>query len=141
MSEFITIAVYADELKAQLARGALEQADIPCFLADEYLAALRWVYAPVGGLHLKIAEEDIEKAVTILLGTGTNRSEFEEAGLRVAEAEEARATATPEGVCPCCGGTDITGGNKLLALVFLLVAFLPYPGTRYRCKTCWHRWK
>src|SRR4051794_9301302 len=63
----VTIATYGDGLEANLARGYLESAGIPAFLADELTMNTAWHLAvAVGGVKLQVNEPDATAAVRML---------------------------------------------------------------------------
>jgi hypothetical protein len=75
-----TIATFGDGIGAHLARGRLQEAGIRVFLVNENTV---WV-APhltnaIGGIKLQVAEEDVDKARTLLA---------EESGIEEENAEE-----------------------------------------------------
>ena len=54
-------------MEAHLARLRLEARDVPCFLLDENLIAMNWLYAnAAGGIKLQVPETDALRAAKIL---------------------------------------------------------------------------
>ena len=69
MSEprFFTVATYDEVYKAELAKTALEEEDIVVVLHDAQIVAADWLISnAVGGVKLKVREEDGERACRIL---------------------------------------------------------------------------
>lgn len=67
MGSLITIEEYDRDFQAHVAKLALEQAGIQCFLANETIVSMDWFMAnAVGGIRLQVAESDAEEAFTIL---------------------------------------------------------------------------
>jgi len=69
MSEprFFTVATYDEVYKAELAKTALEEEDIIAVLHDTQIVAADWMMSnAVGGVKLKVREEDGERACRIL---------------------------------------------------------------------------
>jgi len=65
--EIVTIARFLDLPPALVARTQLESAGIRCWLADENLVRLNWLYAySIGGIRLQVNLEDAEDALNIL---------------------------------------------------------------------------
>jgi hypothetical protein len=62
--QLITIRQFGDMSEALLAKGCLESAGIPCFLADANITRMEW---PISrGMRLQVNEEDAEAASTVL---------------------------------------------------------------------------
>ena len=76
----VTIASFRDLPEAWLAKGSLESVGIPCFLANENIVRLDWLYAnAVGGVRLQVHKKDV-KVATELLGSGIPAVIFGEEG-------------------------------------------------------------
>jgi len=61
--DFITVGTFNNLSEALLAKGALESADIECFMPDENIGGLRNAIADV---RLQVKREDAEAAIEIL---------------------------------------------------------------------------
>ncbi len=67
MAELVTIARFHDLSEAWAAKGFLEAAGIPCFVADENIVAMNWLWAgAVGGVRLQVSSEYVETASDLL---------------------------------------------------------------------------
>jgi hypothetical protein len=63
----VTIRQYRDLSEAQVARGVLESAGMPCYLRDDNAVRLEWVWSNLlGGVRLQVRDEDREAAEEIL---------------------------------------------------------------------------
>jgi hypothetical protein len=63
----ILIATFSHPFEAHLAKGKLESEGIEAFIADENIVGLNWLYSNlVGGVKLKVHEEDRERALKVL---------------------------------------------------------------------------
>ncbi|HVX09603.1 MAG TPA: DUF2007 domain-containing protein [Pirellulales bacterium] len=66
-AELIPVATFVKPAEAVAARCALEAQGITCFLKDENLVAMNWLYGnAVGYVKLLVAEPDAERALTLL---------------------------------------------------------------------------
>ena len=69
MSEprFVTVATYGEVYQADLAKAVLEEEGITVVLHDRETVSMDWLISnSVGGIKVKVAEEDGERAVQIL---------------------------------------------------------------------------
>lgn len=127
----ITFKTFDNAVDAHLLKIKLESEGITCFLFDEHIVSINPLYSnSVGGIKLKINEEDLAHAKEILL-----------------ELEETPYT-TDEGKaihCPKCASTHIQSGYKsmknvggILATItsFLLFIFPLYSKDVYKCRDC-----
>jgi hypothetical protein len=66
-ADLITIDRFRDLPEALLAKGKLESAGIPCFLADTELVRTDWLLSNlIGNMRLQVRAEDAEEAVALL---------------------------------------------------------------------------
>ena len=133
--ELVTIGTYRETMEANLVRSRLEAEGIMCFLADEHLVQMNWLYSDaVGGVKLQVAESDAEAAIRILRGNPNL------AGAGLASGEQAQ----PE-VCPRCGSEDVASDatpKRLVVLSWLLLGLpLAFIRRRWRCEACAFKWK
>src|SRR3546814_1239202 len=64
---FTTVAHYTDPIEAHLARGRLLSEGIDAHLGDEHLAMANWEWRlAVGGVKLRVADRDAERARAVL---------------------------------------------------------------------------
>jgi len=141
MSErLITVAVFTTGTQAHMARIALEDAGIACFIADENVATVNWLWtAAVGGIKLQVIEPDAPRAAEILRAHGQLPPEKASDAAAVEQAE----TAGPP--CPACGSTSscIERFSLPVALVSILLLGFPLLFLRRRrvCRKCGRRWR
>ena len=63
----VTIASFDFLPQAEIVRGRLLAEGIHCELADQHLVQTDWLYSiAVGGIKLRVAATDVERAVAIL---------------------------------------------------------------------------
>jgi DNA-directed RNA polymerase subunit RPC12/RpoP len=127
----ITFKTFDNAIDAHILKIKLESEGIVCFLFDENIVSVNPLYSKlVGGIKLKINEEDIPHAKNIVL-------ELEETPLTTEDNEII--------ACPKCQSTKIESGYKsmrsigavLSAIVsFLLLIFPIYRKTVYKCLEC-----
>lgn len=70
----VVLRTYASDFEANLARAKIEEAGIPCMLADEFFSGL-YPFTTVGTIRLMVFEKDVERALAILndtAGDGAN---------------------------------------------------------------------
>jgi hypothetical protein len=62
--EVVVIRKFRDFPEAMIAKGSLDAAGIECFLADENMIRMNWLYSNFfGGLKLAVREEDVDSAL------------------------------------------------------------------------------
>jgi hypothetical protein len=101
--EIVTIARFRDVVQAQLARGRLESAGIPCFLADENIHRITGQFSFVfGGIRLLVRQEDSEEALEII---GEDSAESEREAPQCPQCGAAASFIVEENrfCCPVCG--------------------------------------
>lgn len=127
---FVTIAQYRDFPLAGLVKSRLESEGIQCFLENEHLVSINWLYSnAVGGIKVKVHEKNAEKAKLILK---------EEIQNETYEREEFNQK------CPKCDSPEITQQNKARkagALSLLFGVPLLLFGKKNVCKKCSYKWK
>lgn len=118
---------------AGLLQSRLESSGIPCFLENQYLVGVNWLYSQaVGGVVLKVFADDLELAQQIL-AQGTTEDHDQEID-----------QPDTENGCPKCGSVDIAlvrHNRKAGAISLLLSLPLLFVGRRFRCGHCRHRWR
>jgi len=127
----ITFKTFDNAIDAHILKIKLESEGITCFLFDENIVSVNPLYSNlVGGIKLKINEEDLVLAKNIVL-----------------ELEQTPYTTDDEQViaCPECKSTRIESGYKSMKSVgavlsaiasFLLMIFPLYRKTVYKCLEC-----
>ena len=146
MSELIPIADYTDLPSAYLARAKLEGSGIHCFLDNEHLVGVNWLYSgAVGGVYLSVYKDDLETALELLA------EKFEAEGGHVfatddeiSAPEQESLAPEDEDICPCCASHEVEYRNfgRAFAAASLMLAFaLPFSFRRNKCKKCGFSWK
>lgn len=126
--KLITIATFRDLGEALLAKGRLEAAEVDAFLADENLVRMDWFLAnAVGGIKLKVPEEQSEEAFRVLF------------------TDKYKPSGEEQPSCPKCSSVDIRVVNpgKGLRLVMLWALALPTPRleeVHWQCNQCGAAW-
>jgi hypothetical protein len=65
--ELITVGVYETPVQAAMARNFLETEGVPAYLADDATVGMAWhLTGAVGGVKLRVAREDAERALRLL---------------------------------------------------------------------------
>jgi Putative prokaryotic signal transducing protein len=63
----VTVATFSLPVEAHIAKTKLESEGIECFVADENIVSLNWLYSgAVGGIKLQVSEADYARAERIL---------------------------------------------------------------------------
>ncbi|MNK08986.1 hypothetical protein D3C87_269330 [compost metagenome] len=127
----VTFKTFDNSIDAHILKIKLESEGITCFLFDENIVTVNPLYSNlVGGIKLKINEEDLIHAKNILL-----------------ELEQTPYTTDDEQVitCPKCQSTHIESGHKSMKSIgavlsaiasFLLFIFPIYRKDVYKCLDC-----
>ena len=133
--QLVTIARYRDLPSAGLAQSILESAGIRCFLDNQFMVGINWLYSnALGGVKLQVMEQDAGRAIELLKVQS-------EPSISDEETEEDQL---PTFACPECGGSEIRTINytrKFAALSLLFSLPLPFFARRHVCKECGHKWK
>lgn len=132
----MTVAAFSQPVEAHLARGRLECEGIECFIADEHIVGIDWLYsAAVGGVKLKVRREERERAVALL--ETARRPHTRSHDFLTADLDAPR--------CPGCGSLRIDRArvSRPLAVVSWLLIGIPLPflRRRSRCLSCGLRWR
>lgn len=134
MESMITVAAYASPWEAQLARTCLESEGIDSVVADEHLARI-WCAATVGGIKLRVREEDASRAAELL----RNLRPIPEIYL-VTEGD----VPLPHR-CPSCKSDNLSLERwsvlGLLGAWLLFGLAIPVPRRRWSCRGCGSDWK
>jgi DNA-directed RNA polymerase subunit RPC12/RpoP len=129
----ITIATFNEVTEAHILKGRLESEGILCFLGDEHIVGAHPFYAvAVGGVKLKVTENDVEEAKAILknIRQGDTLYDYDTIDMASSISEESAATKTVK--CPSCGSNDTAVRPYFLEPLF---------GTKYKCHSCGNSWK
>ena len=127
----ITVKTFDHYTDVHILKSKIESEGIKCFIFDEHTVTNGPIYTwAIGGIKLKVKEEDVKK-VQLILG------EINETPLTNNEGQEI--------CCPSCGSKKVNsgygnpGGWKGVVLVFLAfisMTFAPVKGSRYYCTEC-----
>jgi len=139
----ITIATCNELTEAHILKGRLEAEGILCFLGDEHIVGAQPFYAvAVGGIKLKVPENDADEAKAILASIQGGHADFilDEIELAPPMQEPAQAQT-----CPRCDSDKIAEEKYNKAAFSLRSLFpdflLPLLNRRYKCYNCGHQWK
>jgi hypothetical protein len=112
---FTTVAHYTDPIEAHLARGRLQSEGIHAHLGDEHLAMANWEWRlAVGGVKLRVADRDAERARTVLRAMDAGEYALD------ADSDDARALQAP----------DRESWSSRLAWAALMLFAIPLPWRR-----------
>ncbi|SRR4030042_2714525 len=132
--DLATIAQFSQGAEAYIMRGRLETEGIGCFIADEHLISINWLYSnAIGGVKLQVKKSDIEKAKKILAEKSDIKFQYRKGG------GESRY------VCPHCNSEDVyfeKYSRKAYIWSWLLLGIpIPFLKRRWKCYSCSHEWK
>jgi hypothetical protein len=133
----VTVGQYRDATEAFVARAMLESEGICCFLQDENMVRMDWLWSNlIGGLRLKVAAEDEARALEMLSSPMPDTFSVEGDG----------EYAQP--VCPKCGSIEVVlhdGMLKPAATVLLVMGTPLLPNVAHdevwRCLKCGCLWR
>jgi hypothetical protein len=136
MSErFVTVATFNIPVEAHLAKTRLESEDISCFVTDEQLVQVNWLFPHVVRIKLKVPLEEAYRAREVLRPKPR---------LVVVADTDARI---PEGemICPKCRSFDVYYHHFSRRIIAVLSAMfgllLPWLSRKWVCKQCGYEWK
>lgn len=136
LESMITVGAYATPWEAQLARACLESEGIDCVVADEHLARI-WCATTVGGIKLRVREEDASQAAELL----RNRRPIPEIYL-VTDSDRPLPDLER---CPSCKSDNLVLERwsvlGFLGTWLLLGLAIPVPRRRWSCRGCGFDWK
>lgn len=127
--ELVTIRTFSYPTPAYLAQGLLEAYDILSWVADDRIVGINWLYSnAVGGVKLRVRQEDIRTAVQLL-----------------DKIDKPRDHIVGHPHCPSCHSA-VTHFEKyawrLLFLSWLILKFpLPFMKQKWHCENCGHEWQ
>ena len=134
LETLVTVGAYASPWEAQLARACLEAEGVDSVVADEHLGRI-WCATTVGGIKLKVREEDAPRAAELL----RSRKPIPEIYL-VTESDLPDAQR-----CPSCKSDNLVLERwsvlGFLGTWLLLGMALPVPRRRWTCRGCCSVWK
>jgi hypothetical protein len=126
------LRVYRDMTDALTDRMVLEGAGIECYLFDENMVRLDWLWSNLlGGVKLVVRKEDVEESELLLGQNVPEKFDLEGAG----QYEQPR--------CPKCGSMDVSF-EGLMKRVAGAGLFLGLPiivkMNGWNCNSCEHQW-
>jgi hypothetical protein len=120
----VTVATFSLPFEVHLAKAKLESEGIECFVADENMVSLNWLYAgAIGGIKLRVSESDYLQAKKIL------NAEPLDFTLRGEDA----AVLT----CPRCHASKV---RVLKAATVFWRQFFRRPKASHECLECGQAW-
>ncbi len=129
----VILRKFRDLPEALLAKGMLDSAGVPCFLADDNMVRMDWFISNLlGGVKLLVDAEDFAGASEILNEPIPTDLEFQAADVY----------AQPR--CPKCQSLDINFEelNKPISFGSLFFKFpLPVHRSGWLCHACGHSWQ
>ncbi len=132
--KLVTIAQYNHGTEAHIARCHLESMEIECYIQDEVLNSVDWLYSiAMGGVKLQVKSSDVEHAKEIL----EQREEIVQ--------KENHPIESTELCCPQCNSDEIyfeKFARKPALLSWLFLGFpFPFIKRKWRCSNCGYQWK
>jgi hypothetical protein len=129
----VTVEQYRDLAEAQVAKGVLDSAGIPCCLRDENAVRLEWVWSNLlGGVRLQVNEQDREAAQALLAQPIPEQIQLDD------------DIPYDQPRCPRCGSLDIhyqaIHERAGMASIILFVP-IPIPKQAWICKECGAQWR
>lgn len=129
----VTVQQYRDLAEAQVAKGVLDSAGIPCYLRDENAVRLEWVWSNLlGGVRLQVNEQDREAAQEVLAQPIPEQIQVD------------GEIPYDQPRCPRCGSLDIhyqaIHERAGLASIILFVP-IPIPKRAWICEECGAQWR
>ena len=136
MQDLRTVRQFRDLPEALLAKGFIESAGIPCFLADDNIVRMDWFISNfVGGIKLKVYPNDERAALDLLDQPIPNSIDFESVSGE-SSYEQPR--------CPRCYSLDIAyqNLNKPIAYTSAYLGVpIPLKQNSWKCSTCGCEWE
>src|ERR1700730_12394424 len=127
----VTLRRFRDVPNALLAKSILDSAEIECFLCDENVIRMDWLWSnALGGIRLLVKEEDASVALELL-----DQTPMEKFATGTGEFKQPR--------CPSCDSLDISFEMTGRRLAYVTVAVgVPLPVKRggWKCNSCGHAW-
>jgi Putative prokaryotic signal transducing protein len=132
-ANLITVERFRDLPEALLAKGKLESAGIPCFLADTELVRTDWLLSNlIGNMRLQVRAEDAEEAVALL---------HEPIPATFITDDFGGAYDQPQ--CPKCNSLDIAFEviDRFWSYALMLLGIpIPVRKSNWKCYSCGAEW-
>jgi len=127
----VTLRKFRDLPAALLAKSILDSAEIECFLCDENVIRMDWLWSnALGGIRLLVKEEDASVALELL-----DQKPMEKFATGTGEFRQPRCPSVTPWTSPS-GGT----GKRLSYVTVALGVPLPVKGGGWKCNSCGHAW-
>jgi hypothetical protein len=131
MAELVTIARYRDLPEAWIAKGKLQSAGVPCFLADDNIVRMNWLRSNAfGGVRLRVGDDFAFTALELLSQDPPERLP--------APGSEYRQPR-----CPRCNSLEISHAAVHPLSYLFLAAGIPVliRADHWECESCGAGWK
>ena len=132
--KLVTIRRFRQGLEAYLSKSKLESEGIDCFVQDEHLISLNWLYSiAVGGVRLQVKSCDVKQAQEIL------EQQTEVKSRDILKTDKSITN------CPKCNSDKIYyekfARKKAFISQLLLSIPLPFLKRKWKCYSCGYEWK
>jgi DNA-directed RNA polymerase subunit RPC12/RpoP len=126
--ELKTVATFEYAHFAHIAKTKLESEDVECYIFDEYTSSMNWFFNnAIGGIKLKVREEDYEKALKTL----NKNVEIENEDAEI--------------ICPECNSKEIKDEKVSKKFAYISILLMGFPlllkKGKYECKNCGFKWR
>ena len=119
--KMVTVATFDMPTEAHLAKGLLEANGLTAFLADELTVGVAWHLSnAIGGVKLQVAEDDVERAASILAAREDRSIEAGAELTDVAEMDESERDPPPS-----AGDNAVDRAVRAALLGLILFPFFP----------------
>jgi len=132
IDKLITIGKFSQTPEAHIVKGKLESMGVECFLQDQHLVSINWLYSnAIGGVKLQVKSSDVPRAFEIL---------SKHQGSHPKKMEDNNKT---EFNCPKCNSDEVQFGefSKKLAFITWLFLTVPLIKKKWKCNNCDFQWK
>jgi hypothetical protein len=128
----VVLCRYRDLHEAMMAKGTLDSAGIPSFMADENMLGMNWMWSnAIGGIRLFVREENVSEAADLLDQPIPERLDVTDVG------------EYQQPSCPQCGSLEVSFAelHKPISYTSLFIR-IPFPVHRrgWHCGACGHAW-
>ncbi len=127
----VDVGAYTFCHEAYSVQAVLRAFGVESYLIDENTIRIKWIWsAAVGGIKVRIAEEDLDTATDIL-------------STELVDPKDKALFANAWGPCPHCGGGDSRYFPNVIPAYLLHYFFVPFlrPIRRYKCLGCGRFWR
>lgn len=138
--KLVTLRQYDNSVQAHIDRVRLESEGIQCFIQDEHMVTMNWLYSNlVGGIKLQVTESDFDRAVEILEENYLDDiQDFSDEYINDSQEDLTKR-------CPRCDSNN-TYREKFSRKAFfvsLIFLFFPVPflKPKWKCLDCNYEWK